>query len=48
MKEAEFEIIANSIANILDNINDTKLQQDTKAKLTELAKQFVIYDRPTY
>jgi glycine hydroxymethyltransferase len=48
MKEAEFEIIANRIADILDNINDTALQAKVKEELKELASQFVIYDRPIY
>ena len=48
MKEAEFEIIGNSIADILDDISDMNLQVEIKDKLTTLAKDFIIYDRPTY
>ncbi len=48
MKEAEFEIIANSIADVLDNINNMAVQVQIKEQLSTLAKKFVIYDRPTY
>ncbi len=48
MKESEFEIIANYIADILDDINNMNLQVEIKNKLTILAKDFIIYDRPTY
>ena len=48
MKEAEFEIIANSIADVLDDINNMALQVEIKEKLSALAKGFIIYDRPTY
>jgi len=48
MKEAEFEIIANRIADVLDNINDSELHAKIKDEMRELARQFVIYDRPIY
>lgn len=48
MREGEFEIIANSIADVLDDIGNSEIQVKTKAKLTELAKNFIIYDRATY
>ncbi len=48
MKEAEFELIANKIANVLDNINDAALHASIKAELKELASNFVIYDKPIY
>ncbi len=48
MKEKEFELIANKIADILDDINNTELQMKIKNELKELAKNFIIYDRPTY
>ena len=48
MKEKEFEIIANKIADVLDNINDEALHAKIKAEMKELASQFIIYDRPTY
>ena len=48
MKEAEFELIANRIADVLDDINNTQLQQQIKEELKELAHKFVIYNQPTY
>ncbi len=48
MKENEFRLIANKIADILDDIQNEKLQQEIKKELTELAREFVIYERPTY
>ena len=48
MKEAEFEIIANRIADVLDNISDTALHAKIKEEMRELAQKFVIYDRPIY
>jgi glycine hydroxymethyltransferase len=48
MKEAEFELIAHRIADILDDIQNTELQERIRKELTELARRFVIYDRPTY
>jgi len=48
MKEKEFEIIANKIADILDNINDTDLQAKIKEEVKILAQDFVIYDKAIY
>jgi len=48
MKEKEFELIANRIADVLDNIDDVNLQAKIKEELTALARQFVIYTQPTY
>jgi glycine hydroxymethyltransferase len=48
MKEAEFEVIANRIADVLDDIENTELQAKVKAELEELAKNFVIYTQSTY
>ena len=48
MKEAEFETIANKIADVLDDIENTELQSKVKAELEELAKKFVIYTQSTY
>lgn len=48
MKENEFELIANKIADVLDNIEDEKLQTKIKEELKELASKFIIYDRATY
>jgi glycine hydroxymethyltransferase len=48
MKEAEFEIIANKIADVLDDIENSELQTTVKNELEELAKNFVIYNQSTY
>ncbi|MGD9968908.1 MAG: serine hydroxymethyltransferase [Sulfuricurvum sp.] len=48
MKEAEFEIIANRIADVLDDIDNTEKQAAIKEELKALAKNFVIYNQPTY
>ncbi len=48
MKEAEFEFIANKIADILSDITNIELQAKTKAELAEFAKNFVIYSKSTY
>ena len=48
MKEKEFEIIANKIADILDNIEDISLQAKIKQEMKSLAQNFVIYDRAIY
>ncbi|HUH41873.1 MAG TPA: serine hydroxymethyltransferase [Sulfurimonas sp.] len=48
MKEAEFEIIAHKICDVLDNINDTELHAKINKELEELAKGFVIYNKSTY
>lgn len=48
MKEAEFELIANKIADVLDDINNTTLQAKIKDELKELAGKFIIYDRAMY
>ncbi|QOP41578.1 serine hydroxymethyltransferase [Sulfurimonas marina] len=48
MKEKEFELIANKMADVLDDINNTELQAQVKAELKELAQNFVIYNQSTY
>jgi glycine hydroxymethyltransferase len=48
MKESEIEIIANKIADVLDNIDDTKLHAKIKDEMKELASNFIIYDKPIY
>jgi len=48
MKEKEFEIIANKIADVLDNINDEALHLQIKEQMKELASNFVIYKQATY
>lgn len=48
MKEKEFEFIANKIADVLDDINNTELQASIKKELKALAQNFVVYNQPTY
>jgi len=48
MKEAEFELIANRICDVLDDIENEAKQAEIKAELKALAQQFVIYSQPTY
>lgn len=48
MKEKEFEIIANKIADVLDDIENIKLQEDIKKELKTLAQEFIIYNNSTY
>ncbi len=48
MKETEFETIANRIADVLDRIDDAPFHAEVRKEMTELARRFVIYDRPIY
>ncbi len=48
MKEKEFDLIANKIADVLDDINNTQLQETVKKELEALAKNFVVYTKSTY
>jgi len=48
MKENEFDIIANKIADVLDDISNTELQAKVNKELEELAQKFVIYTKSTY
>ena len=48
MKEKEFEIIANKICDVLDNIEDTELQAKINKELEILASDFVIYSQSTF
>jgi glycine hydroxymethyltransferase len=48
MKEREFEIIANKIADVLDDINNEEAQAKIKDELKQLAQNFVIYNQSTY
>ena len=45
---AEFEVIANKIADVLDDVNNTEKHTEIKAELEILASKFVIYNQPTY
>lgn len=48
MKEKEFELIANRIADVLDDIENETKQAAIKEELKALAKNFVIYNQATY
>jgi len=48
MKEREFEIIANKICDVLDNINDKELHKKINKEMEELASKFIIYTKSTY
>lgn len=48
MKEGEFELIANRIADVLDDINNLDKQRKIAVELKELANQFIIYDKATF
>jgi len=48
MKEKEFEIIANKICDVLDNIENTELHAKINKELEELAGNFVVYKQSTY
>ncbi|EPT0556303.1 serine hydroxymethyltransferase [Campylobacter jejuni] len=43
-KEKEMEIVSNYIADILDDINNEKLQENIKQELKKLASNFIIYE----
>ncbi|RLA70786.1 MAG: serine hydroxymethyltransferase [Epsilonproteobacteria bacterium] len=48
MKEKEFDLIANRIADVLDDIGNEKKQAEIKEELQVMAQQFIIYSQPTY
>ena len=48
MKEAEFETIANKIADVLDDINNAELHATIKDEMRDLARNFIIYDKAIY
>ncbi len=48
MKEKEFELIANKMADVLDDITNIELQASIKKELKALAQNFVIYNQATY
>jgi glycine hydroxymethyltransferase len=48
MKEAEFELIANRIADVLDDIDNETKHAAIKEELKALAQNFVIYKQSTY
>ncbi|EAK0934921.1 TPA: serine hydroxymethyltransferase [Campylobacter jejuni] len=47
-KEKEMEIVSNYIADILDDINNEKLQKNIKQELKKLASSFIIYERAMF
>ena len=48
MGTKEFEIIANKICDVLDDITNEELQKTIKAELKVLASNFVVYTQSTY
>jgi glycine hydroxymethyltransferase len=48
MKEGEFKLIANRIADVLDDIENTEKQLEIKEELKALAQNFIIYTQSTY
>lgn len=48
MKEREFTFIGTKIADILDDIANTALQEKIAKEIAEFSKDFVIYDRAIY
>jgi len=48
MKSDEFKLIANKIADVLDDIDNTKLQESVKEELHAMSKNFIIYTQSTY
>ncbi|MBX2347208.1 serine hydroxymethyltransferase [Campylobacter coli] len=47
-KENEIQIVANYIADILDDIQNTHLQKEIKEKLKTLASNFIIYGKAMF
>lgn len=47
-KAEQIEIVANKIADVLSDINNTKLQEQTKAELKALASNFIIYEKAMF
>lgn len=48
MKEKEFQWIGGKIADILDDITNTSLQERIAQEVKEMGKDFIIYDRAIY
>jgi glycine hydroxymethyltransferase len=48
MKEEEFKRIGEKIADVLDDINNTDLQDKIAEELKEMASHFVMYDKAIY
>ena len=47
-KEKELQLVANKIADVLDDIKNEGLQAKIKAELKELASKFIVYDRAIF
>lgn len=47
-KKKEMEIVSNYIADILDDVNNEKLQKNIKQELKKLASNFIIYERAMF
>lgn len=47
-KEKEFNIVANKIADVLDDINNTKKQEQIKRELKDIALQFPVYNQAIF
>ncbi|MCI5968406.1 serine hydroxymethyltransferase [Helicobacter sp.] len=47
-KEKEFDIVANKIADVLDDIQNTQKQEKIKMELKELALQFPVYNKAIF
>lgn len=47
-KEAEFDIVANKIADVLDDIQNTQKQEQIKDELKQLALKFPVYNKAIF
>ena len=47
-KEAEFDIVANKIADVLDDIQNTQKQEQIKDELKQLALKFTVYNKAIF
>ncbi|MGP1449731.1 MAG: serine hydroxymethyltransferase [Wolinella sp.] len=48
MKEAEFEFIANKIADVLDDVNNAEKHAKIKQEIAEFAARFPVYDKAIF
>lgn len=48
MKEKEFEFIANKICDVLDNVNDSALQDKIRSEIMDFSKNFTIYEKAMF
>lgn len=47
-KEKEFEVVANAVCDVFDDVSNHDRQREIAEKLKELASAFVLYDRASY